>query len=145
VTNEGQINRVLMNQVCSFPHGNEYEFASSGDSDVEILVIQENDYESGLEHITESATNAQAVSPFIDVTPALPRISSEKAEAEAARIKEERAAIERNKGRRSPVPKKVDEVLPTAASRPGGRPPLPGQQVIGVNPRPVGAGGFRDE
>lgn len=144
VTNEGIVDQVLMNQVCSFPQGNEYEFASSGDSDVEILVIQEKDYELDLEHITEASVNAKAVSPFVDVVPTVSRTSSEKAEIEAARLREERIVRERNKGRRIPVPKKVNEVL-SAAIAPSGRPPLPGQQIVGVNPKPIGAAGFRDE
>lgn len=131
VTSDGKIDSVLTNQVCSFPHGSEYEYASSGDSDVEILVIQGKDYEVDVEHVTvTSAINSQPAYPAAATKSVLPRVATDRAAAEASRLSEERAVRERNRNSRTPVPK---------------RPPLAGQQVVGVNPRPVGAGGFGGE
>lgn len=151
ITHGGQITNVLTNQVCSIPHGEEYEIASSGDSDVEILVIQGRDYEKDLIHITEpEAVSNKAVAPFIESAPTTSRIDPAKAEQAALRLQEERAARERNKNKRSPVPKRANEISlpgssPAANSAPGGRIPLAGQQIVGVNPRPLGAAGFGEE
>lgn len=124
VTSDGEINTVLTNQVCSLKSGTAYELASSGDSDVEMLVIQAKDYEKDLEKITEP--NSKNSTPVVSVVERVvtPKTNSEAAKIEAERIKSLRA--ERN----NPVPKRPR------------RQPLPGQQVEGINPRPVGAGGF---
>ena len=145
IVSDGKIDSAVANQVCSFPKNVEYEFASSGESDVEILVIQESGYAKDLEQITPSeAVNSHAVTPFLDHQPSLPKVSSERAEAEAARLREARMTKNREKRQRSPVPKRVNDTTPVA-TMPTNRPALTGQQVVGVNPRPIGAGGFRDE
>lgn len=145
INSNGKIDSAIANQVCSFPKNVEYEFASSGDSDVELLVIQEAGYAKDLEQITPSeAVNSHAASPFIERQPSSPRIPSERAEAEAVRLREARMTKNREKRQRSPVPKRVNETTPVAIT-PTNQPLLPGQQLVGVNPRPIGAGGFRDE
>lgn len=151
ITHEGEVTTVLMNQVCTFTRGSEYELASPGDSDVELLIIQGKDYDTDLIHITEpGAINDRAAAPFHESSTTLSRVTTEKAEQAATRLLEERAAKERNRNKRSPVPKRANEVAmpgssPQAQSMPGGRAPLAGQQVVGVNPRPLGAHGFGDE
>jgi len=128
VTHDGVIESVLTNQVCSFPHGTEYAIASPGDSDVELFVTQDKDYESELEHVTAAdAINAEAVYPFEESHSGLSRVSPEKAAIEAGKRREARDQVRSGK---KPVPR---------------RPNLPGQQVAGFNPRPIGAGGFGDD
>jgi hypothetical protein len=148
VTIDGQVKSVLANQTCAFVHGFEYEYASPGDSDVEVLVCQGSEYEKDLIQITESGMTNKSTSLFADTSPLPPRVPTVRSEQTAARMREERVERDRLKGKRSPVPKKLSEVTPGTAlaqTRPGGRDPFPGQQVVGVSPRPVGMGGFRDE
>jgi hypothetical protein len=129
VTSNGETTKVVTNQVCSLQHGTEYELASSGDNDVEMLVVQGEGYEEDLVHISE-ATTGNAI-PAMRQTYSLgtrSRASTERAQQTAEQLKSERDTLMRT--RVSPVPK---------------RPPLPGQMVMGANPRPIGAGGFGSE
>jgi mannose-6-phosphate isomerase-like protein (cupin superfamily) len=127
VTSKSEIQTVLANQVCFLESGVSYELSSSGDSDVELLVIQEFDYEEDLEHITEpSVGNSKAILSVFE-REVIPRSKSDAAIKEAERINTIRA--ERAAG----------------PNRPPKRPPLPGQTMQGVNPRPIGAGGFGEE
>jgi mannose-6-phosphate isomerase-like protein (cupin superfamily) len=146
ITSNGNIESVLLNQVCSLPSNTEYELASSGDSDVELFIIQGRDYETDVERLTAaSATNGRSSFIPSKIAPEVARVSADKAELEAARIRDERMVQERRKHQRSPVPKKLNEALPGSATPPSQQPPLPGQQVVGVNLRPMGARGFGDE
>jgi len=128
VTMGGEVISVNTNQVCVFLPGMEYELASSGDSDVELLVSQSGGYEEGLIHITESsATNSRPLSRHLPSEPTATnaRVSPDRAVAAAEQIR-----AGRTERRVKPVPRRAS---------------LPGQVIQGVNPRPVGAAGAGDE
>jgi len=116
-------------QAFTVEAGVEYMLATSGTGDVEILVCQSANYEKDLNHVTPpEAVNVVAnMGPVRPDSETRPHRDGSMAQQQAAQIAEERA---QKRSGRTPVK---------------GRAPLPGQQVVGVNPRPVGAGGFGGE
>lgn len=125
VTVAGQITSVLTNQVCVLTKGTEYELATSGDSDVELLVTQDSKYDEDVDRVSEASVGNSTPRIRPTAQPIQSRSSSGKAQQAAEALQD--ARTQRIQARQRPVPR---------------RPDLAGQQVIGVNPRPVGAGGF---
>lgn len=138
VTSGGKIETLYAGQACALPKGTEYELATSGDTDVELLICQGPNYEETCEHITQATQTNPVMATVPKEAPSRDsRVSSEKAKKQAMLIK---AAREK---RRQPIPKKtVTNELGEEVPAPAGKAPLPGQTVTGVNPNPVGAGGY---
>jgi len=137
-TSDGQINQLHTGQAAVFPKGTEYELSTSGDTDAELLICQGAKYEESLEHITQSMKNNPLMTQVPKEAPSRDsRVDPDKGKKQAQMI-----AAARTK-RRQPVPKKtVINELGEEVPAPHGKVPLPGQAVIGMNPKPVGAGGY---
>jgi len=121
---------VAPNQSFAIEAGVEYVMATSGTGDAEMLVCQGAGYESDLEHLGPAeALNTVPVAGQVlpEVLPPHAHREDSMAHQQAAA---QAAATAERRAKRTPVK---------------GRPPLPGQQVDGVNPRPAGAAGFSEE
>jgi len=105
----------------------EYVLGTSGTGDAELYLCQDADYEKDL--VTVSPSEAININPsaFAIKDESAPR--ERRADSMARQQAEEMAA--RKESRRTPMTKS--------------RAPLPGQQVEGVNPRPIGASGYNEE
>ncbi len=117
-----------------------YELATYGDSDTELLFIQDRDYESGLEQITEAFLNNQTKSvlttPERNAPPA--RLDNSKAMQQAQMMQYQRQMRQRQLGKST----RVDNPnMGAVLARTKGQQTselLPGQTVTGVNPQPMG-------
>jgi mannose-6-phosphate isomerase-like protein (cupin superfamily) len=148
-TVDGEIAELRPGQSLSIARGQTYELATSGTDDAEVLFSQGSDYEKNVEVISEAgAANAQAVTIFAAEAPQRPpRSNSAKAMEHAQQLLQQRHIRE---ARRRPNQQQQQQgQVPQAPvgqkqTPPSKRPPLPGQAVTGVNPQPVGAGGYGD-
>jgi mannose-6-phosphate isomerase-like protein (cupin superfamily) len=140
---EGEISSFFANQVCNLNKGMSYELASSGDSDVEMLVIQTFGYDKDVKHLTQ----ASAISSIQTTV-------SEQAVPERQLVRPSRdrsliaAKIKQEEQLKRMDPDSIDSSVPGMPRRKVGRPqrpPLAAQQVEGVNLRPMGAAGFGDD
>jgi mannose-6-phosphate isomerase-like protein (cupin superfamily) len=142
ITCDNEIRTLYAGQAISLPKGTEYELATSGDMDVELLVCQGPSYEDTLEQITAPLASGPGLLNIPKEAPSREdRVDPEKSKRTAERIRADRKQrIESRK----PVPKKTvtnelgQEVPPPSNQKA----PLPGQQVTGANLKPVGAGGY---
>jgi hypothetical protein len=116
-------------QAFTVEAGVEYMLATSGTGDVELLICQGADYEQDLTHVTqpEAVNVMSSMAPVRPEGEAKPPREGSMAYQQAAQMAEQQA---QKRAQRTPVK---------------GKAPLPGQQVDGFNPRPVGAGGFSEE
>jgi hypothetical protein len=108
--------------------GVEYALATSGTTDCEVLFCQGKDYDSNMDQITPATYNASLsalVAPKQNGDQPKRR-SDSKAQDQAAQI----GASRRQK-------REQHEQIKSRA-------PLPGQTVVGVNPKPVGSTGYGD-
>lgn len=135
------------------PKGIEYKIATSGTLDAEIIFCQGANYEKDLEQRSEpEAISAETKMSSVgdDDVPVRQKTSTEQTRQQAEKIAEERR--QRDIAKRQGLPRVVDEqslaatsgaesVAPPSPRRTPPRRVLPGQQVTGVNPRPMGAGG----
>jgi len=119
---------VGVHQSVVLPRGAVYELASSGTEDTELIICQGPDYFSKIEKLSLGHTNTiqQAVAPA-PAAPSVTRRPVSKAVAQATALS---SAKEEVKVRRVAAQKRA---------------PLAGQQVTGINPKPVGAGGFAED
>lgn len=133
----------------SFPAGTEYQLATSGDFDSEVIFCQGPDYEDNLEQLSppDAVSASMSLKLPVEAQPSLPLVDRDKARMQAEKIKEDRRLREAHRKQAmnqegSPsgdgTPKK--KTPPPAR----GRSPLSGQQVEGVNPRPIGAAGYNE-
>lgn len=138
---DGQIQTFYAGQAAVLPKGTEYELATSGDTDAELLICQGPQYEESVEHITQATETNPVMAQIPKEAPSRDtRVDPEKARQIAKKMQADRVAREK---KRQPVPKKtVTNELGEEVPPPSGQAPLAGQTVIGVNPKPVGAGGY---
>lgn len=118
-------------QSMTLTAGVKYMLATSGNIDAELLICQGTDYESDLQHLTPpeaQRVDHEVIDRMIQKV-ATPVAHERRADSMAHQQAEEMAA--KRAARRTPMNK--------------ARAPLPGQTVEGVNPRPVGAGGYNEE
>lgn len=140
----------------SLPAGMEYQIGTSGSFDTEVLFCQGADYEETLEQLTPpQAINTEMLMRMPEEESrshtSFDPISRAKAQEHAQRLAHEkhqrevarRQAAMNKTGAASSEPAADGSVAKTPP--PTKRAPLPGQQVQGVNPRPVGAGGYGGE
>ncbi len=147
VTVESEVVELRPGQSLSVARGQIYELATSGTDDAEVLLAQGPDYEDGVEVISESnAHNSQAVTVFaVEAPQRPPRSNSEKAMQHAnqllqqRRMRENRRRPNQQAQQQGQVPQAPIGQKQTAPSK---RPPLAGQAVTGINPQPIGAGGY---
>jgi mannose-6-phosphate isomerase-like protein (cupin superfamily) len=143
VTVDGEIKTILTGQAYALLRDTEYELSSSGDTDVEVLICQNAGYEDTVEYITQpTATNPVMANTSPQELPPRNVVSKEKAKRIAEDMKRQRDA--RTEAKKSPVKRgtvenELGEQVPPPVDK---RIPLSGQQVVGVNPMPVGAGGY---
>ena len=125
-TNEKVI-QLQMNQTFVAKKGSEYHLATDGVGDVELLICQGPDYEKSIEQVTPpGSVNTMQAAPLRGPAGPMPeRRSDSKAKQQAEILQAKR------EGRVARTPVK-------------GKTPLPGQVVEGTNPRPTGAGGYRE-
>ncbi|MCJ7759717.1 hypothetical protein MUP59_01045 [Candidatus Bathyarchaeota archaeon] len=120
---------LIASQSITLERGTVYGLATSGTEDVELIVCQGHDYANEIKQI--SAPESVSVVPMAANPKAAPqtvRRSESIAQQQAAQLGA--AKEEKRKASRTPYQ---------------GRAPLVGQQVIGLNPRPIGAAGFSGE
>ena len=118
-------------QTFAIKAGNEYALATSGTGDAELVVCQGSNYDEDLVLIHPSdAVNPETNVPLIPPQAAVE--SRSKRESSKAQQHAETVAVKQKKRRGERVPVKSDKR----------RPPLEGQQVTGINPSPIGAGGY---
>jgi hypothetical protein len=129
----GNQDPVVLNahQTFSLEKGVTYRLATSGTVDAELLFCQGAGYEASVEHVSApgSLNQHQAfrpAEPSNEVPRRSPEVIKQHAEV-AAKLQTEKQAA-----RKAPVRKPI-------------RAPLSGQTVIGVNPKPIGVGGYSDE
>jgi len=140
-------------QAYPIPKGLEYELATLGTEDAEVLFCQKRDYEKEIEQLTESTAQNAKMIAVMPKDPTLPsRISSDKAKLAASKIQEQRDAREKilrsamDRGQPMKAPANITGEENTQSSAPiKARPPLAGQNVSGFSPMPVGARGFGDD
>lgn len=135
----------------SLEAGLEYQLATSGSFDSEVMFCQGPNYEETLEQLSEpQAINSNMHLPMPqEADPDKARVDGSQAQLQAQ--------IQQFHRQRRDAKKKIAAGRPTSSADgvatagdvirtpPPSRAPLPGQQVQGTNPRPVGAGGFNDE
>jgi hypothetical protein len=138
--------------------GVEYQIATSGTLDAEVLFCQGPDYESDLEQLVDpQAVNSETKMLFAKTpeTQARTKSNSDVTRKYAEKLQEERRQRNIAKDRAINHPEQVVE-KPAPSSNDGSvvvkpsrrTPPrrvLAGQQVQGVNPRPLGAAGLGDD
>lgn len=161
VTVNGHQTRLHGGLSFSLPKNTEYEMATSGVGDVELIFCQGPNYEETLEQLTApEAVNAQTDVSLPSGLQRAERVPSEQARryAEQQASQRHQRELQRReivKGRQPQHPMTAEESVQADAAaiaeaaegssrRPPRRPPLAGQTVIGVNPRPIGASGFGD-
>lgn len=135
ITIDGQANEIQTGQGFAIPKGMVYELATTGTTDAEVLFCQGPDYEKNIEQVSKAVkTNTVNVVPEPKAAPVRTPRRKPQAQAAAEKIEAERArrAAKKRQAAEPGTPK--DE-----------RPPLATQQVVGVNPSPVGAGGYADD
>lgn len=136
VTIDGHANEIHTGQGFAIPKGTTYELATSGTTDAEVLFCQGPDYEKNIEQVSEAIkTNTVNVSPEPQAAPVV-RTPRRKPQAQMAAER-----IEAQRAKRAS--KKQQAAMPGTPK--DERPPLATQQVVGVNPKPVGAGGYADD
>lgn len=129
MVNGGSAQELVSTQSIALGRGVAYEVATSGTEDAELIVCQGHDYSKDVEHITMpgSVTAIQkAASPVF--APQIVRRSESQAYHQAEIIGAAKESARK-----------------TARTPYHGRAPLAGQQVVGLNPRPIGAGGFGED
>lgn len=135
----------------SIDAGTEYQIATSGSFDSEVIFCQGPDYEETLEQVSPpEAVNATMHLPLPrEQGPAQPRVSGEQAQLQAQIQQFHRQRREAARRQSAGRPQSSSDGATTAGdvrrTPPPSRAPLSGQQVQGVNPRPVGAGGYGEE
>jgi len=125
----GETQELIANQSIALVCGVPYGLATSGTEDVELIVCWGHDYLKEIKQVsTPEATNVipKAAAPI--AVPHISRRSESMAQQQAVQLGA--AKEEKRKASRTPFQ---------------GRAPLAGQQVVGLNPRPVGAAGFSGE
>lgn len=136
VTIDGQVNEIQTGQGFAIPKGTVYELATSGTTDAEVLFCQGPDYDKSIEQVSEAVkNNAVNVVPEPQAAPIV-RTPRRKPQAQMA--------AERIEAQRAKRAAKKQQVADPGTPR-DERPPLATQQVVGVNPKPVGAGGYADD
>jgi len=157
ITTGGEVAHLHSGASLALPKGIEYQIATSGTADAELIFCQGSDYENSLEQISDpEAVNAETKMNLVEPsdTPAREKVSAESTRKYAEKMQEQRH--QRDVDRRRGLSRVVDEQSAAATSgaeavvtaTPRRTPPrrvLPGQQVQGVNPRPMGAAGFGDD
>jgi len=131
----------------AFPKGTEYQLATSGDFDAEVIFCQGSDYEEYVEQLTppDSVSVVSSIKLPTEPKPTLPMVNTEKAQQYAEKLQAQRKAKEtqRKQALQGQVESEDGPVKKTPPPSKG-RAPLSGQQVEGVSPRPVGARGFSE-
>lgn len=131
--------------------GVEYQLATSGNYDAEVIFCQGPEYEETLIQVTEpQAVNVTGHLPLPKDVSDFPyqQVSRERAmqQAQMEQAKREhREQLRKQEANRSQSVQENEGANPQAREavvRAPGRAPTAGQQVQGVNPRPVGASGF---
>lgn len=123
-----EIVQIYTNQTFSIKKGCEYQLATPGVGDAEVLFCQGPKYEEGMDQVSPpEASNIIEAAPIAVSTSSVskPRREESKALEQAEMIK-----AQRNQRKKTPMKS-------TKA-------PLAGQQVTGVNPRPAGPGGYAE-
>jgi mannose-6-phosphate isomerase-like protein (cupin superfamily) len=140
VTRDSQITTLYAGQAVVMEKGSEYELATSGDTDAELLVCQGANYAATVEQVTQPTKTNPVMTQGPKEAPSRDsRVDPERAKQTALMMKADRER------RKQPVQKKtVVNELGQEVPAPSGKAPLPGQSVIGINPKPVGAGGYGD-
>lgn len=154
LTIDGEIIELRAGMSGSIARGKEYEMATAGDTDAEVVFCQGPDYEGNVEVLSEStAINAVAKAIFAEASPqTMPRgFRHSKAQAQAEVILAQRRARQaRRRPKQGMQPgmtagQMAAAQAPVQRTPPPLRAPLPGQAVTGVNPQPVGAAGYGGE
>lgn len=141
----------------SLPAGLEYQLSTSGSFDTEVMFCQGPKYEDTLNQLTNpEAVNADLLLKLPDEVvqqqTSFDPISRMKTQQHAERLAHEHHRREVSR-RQTAFGKSVSDKSETASSGSevakapisGRKAPLAGQQVVGVNPRPIGAGGYTDQ
>jgi mannose-6-phosphate isomerase-like protein (cupin superfamily) len=133
----------------SFPMGTEYQLATSGDFDSEVIFCQGPDYEDNLKQLSppDAVSASMSLKLPAEVQPSLPMVDRSKAQEHAEKIKENRRLREaQRKQAMNQEGSSSSDGAPKKKTPPParGRAPLSGQQVGGVNPRPIGASGYNE-
>jgi mannose-6-phosphate isomerase-like protein (cupin superfamily) len=128
VMSGGKTNKMGANQTVNILPEVEYVLASSGSGNVELLICQEADYEKDL--IQVSPPESMRTEELMSLTPEAVAATVRKPVDDAARARSEKMA----EGRRRKREAKADM-----------RAPIPGQEVAGVSPMPVGPGGYGED
>lgn len=125
----GNIQQMGSTQSIALGRGVVYEMATSGTEDAELIICQGHDYNKDLKQVSApGSVNTIAMAAEPHEAPQVVRRPESKAQQQAAQIGAEREA--KRKTARTPFQ---------------GRAPLPGQQMTGINPRPMGASGFGED
>lgn len=143
LTMDSQILTFQTGQAVVLPKGTKYELATSGDTDAELLICEGPNYSKTVEQITDPLSVVVPTSLPQEAPLRSDRVDSERAKRAAEQMRAERKA---QRDRRQPVATKTitNELGETVPAPSGKRQPLAGQQVLGTNPRPVGAGGYSE-
>ena len=145
----------------AFPKGTEYQLSTAGDFDSEVVFCQGPDYEEMIEQLTPpDAVNVSTSIKLPDeIRSSLPKVDRDKAQMHAERIQADRKARDHRRKQALVDPSSEESVAAPAEVAtadegdapvkktpppPRGHTPLSGQSVEGVNPRPIGAGGYHD-
>jgi uncharacterized cupin superfamily protein len=157
LTINGEVVHLRSGSSFAIPKGIEYQIATSGTLDAEIIFCQGSKYEEDLEQRSDPEsvnTDTRVSLPNTEQAPTTRVKTSEEAtRKQAEKMQEDRHR--REVARRQGLSRVVDEQSTASTSgaeavtaSPRRTPPrrvLPGQQVQGVNPRPMGASGFGDD
>lgn len=133
---------ITAGQAYSIPKKTEYEMASMGVGDTEVLFSQGADYEKDLKQITKPGAynvNTNTILPSVNDENQPIKVDRSRAKQTAEKIQQERIRINREKRQALGAP--ADGEAPKPVKK---RPPLPGQVVEGSNPKPIGAGGYAE-
>lgn len=117
-----------------------YELASFGDSDVELLIIQDHNYDDDLEQITESFSSNQTKTTLTvtETSVRQRRTESSKAMQQAQMMQYQKQLRQRQLGKSTKIDNPNADAVLARSGRQRTDQLLPGQTVLGVNPQPMG-------
>jgi hypothetical protein len=135
----------------SLEAGVEYQIATSGSFDAEVILCQGPDYEESVEQISEpQAVNADMHLPLpSEIRPKQPLVDPSQAMMQAGIQQFHRERREAARRQAAARPATTSDGTTTAGdvvrTPPPSRAPLAGQAVQGTNLQPIGAGGYGDK
>lgn len=146
----GNTARMRAGHAIALPSKTKYTLATSGTQDAEVIFCQGANYEKGLSQLTEPTLNDfTKMVDAVNTEPHRVAPTSSKAREQAERIEASRRQREMQKraaqsGQQVQTGQAGTQQDQSVQKTPPRRAPLAGQQVQGVNPRPIGAAGFGD-